>query len=132
MRAALAALSLVLATCPTIAADRYSGRYSAECGTLVCELDIAPAGRDRWRIRWTATDPTILDARPKCAFSTTARIGAAQLGPAGIIDGIAVGEWRGRPFGLFDIPEGRVSWSSSWQACPGIAPKGIYSEFGDE
>jgi len=25
-----------------------------------------------------------------------------------------------------------VSWSSSWEACPGVAPKRIYEAYGDE
>ena len=133
MRALLATRSLVL-TAPIAAhaePDRYSGRYVSECGDLVCKLDVAPT-RGGWTVRWTATDPQILDAAPACAFTTTAELGSARLGPAGVVYGIAVGEWRGKPFGLFDLEPGRVSWSSSWEACPGIAPKGVYASFGDE
>ncbi|GGE00583.1 hypothetical protein GCM10011390_19230 [Aureimonas endophytica] len=133
MRIALATLLLVSTT--PIAAhaepDRYSGRYSAECGDLVCELDIVPRSGG-WTIRWTATDPTVLDAVPACSFTTTAELGSAVMGPAGVVSGIAVGEWKGRPFGIFDLEPGRVSWSSSWEACPGVAPKRIYEAYGDE
>ncbi|WP_062236524.1 hypothetical protein [Aureimonas sp. N4] len=133
MRLALATLPLVLATMPiaTAAEDRYAGRYSAPCGDLVCELDVQPR-RGGWQIRWTASDPRVLDAEPVCAFTTTAELGSAEMGAAGRVDGIAVGEWRGKPFGIFDIGDGRVSWSSSWEACPGIAPKAVYAAFGDE
>ena len=131
MRIAAAALLLAFISAPSHAEDRYSGRYSAECGDLVCELDIQPKS-DGWSIEWTASDPTKLNAKSKCSLTTTAEIGSAAMGPAGVVSGIAVGTWKNRPFGLFDLGDGRVSWSSSWTACRGIAPKGIYSLFGDE
>lgn len=130
MRAVLAILMLVATTPIADAADRYSGRYSTACGTLVCELAIAPI-RGGWTVRWSASDPRVLDAEPICGFETTAELGSARMGPAGVVEGIAVGRVKGQPFGLFDLGDGRVSWSSSWAAC-GIAPKGIYSAFGDE
>ncbi|GGD28903.1 hypothetical protein [Aureimonas glaciei] len=131
MRIALATLLLACISLPSHAEDRYSGHYSAGCGQLVCELDIRPAGKG-WSVRWTASDPTRLDAVPVCSFKTTAELGSAAMGPAGVVSGIAVGQVRGRPFGLFDLAPGRVSWSSSWQACEGVAPKAIYEAFGDE
>ncbi|WP_152047942.1 hypothetical protein [Aureimonas psammosilenae] len=135
MRLILATLPLVLATAPIAAADepdRYSGRYAAPCGDLlVCELDIRPA-RGGWTIRWTAIDQRDHDLKPKCSFTVKAEIGSAAMGATGVVTGIAVGTVRGKPFGLFDLGDGRVSWSSTWYACRGIAPKGIYSLFGDE
>ncbi len=131
MRAILATLLCALAL-PAAADDRYAGRYSADCGRLVCELTIQLSAPDAWRVLWAAYHPQVLDAEPACAFTTTAEIGSARLGPAGVVEGIAVGKVRGRPFGIFDLDAGRVSWSSAWEACPGVAPKGVYSAFGDE
>lgn len=133
MRALLATLMLVSTASIAASAehDRYAGRYSADCAPLVCELDVAPI-RGGWTVRWIASDPRVLDAKPRCAFTTTAAIGSAEMGAVGTVTGIAVGEWRGRPFGIFDLEPGRVSWSSSWEACPGISPKAVYSAFGDE
>ncbi|WP_062233546.1 hypothetical protein [Aureimonas sp. N4] len=133
MRVLLATLLLVLSTpiATAGAPDPYTGRYAAECGDLVCDLDIEPR-RGGWTVRWTATDPRLLDAVPKCAFTATAKIGSAAMGPAGRVDGIAVGTVKGKAFGIFDLEPGRVSWSSTWEACPGVSPKAFYSAFGDE
>lgn len=97
----------------------------------VCRLDIQPAGQG-WSVTWTASDPRVLDARPVCSFKATAEIGSAQMGPAGVVSGIAVGTWKVRPFGIFDLAPGRVLWSSSWEACKGVSPKAVYEVFGDE
>ncbi|WP_294640408.1 hypothetical protein [uncultured Aureimonas sp.] len=135
MRSILAAFSLALSIHAAEAANRYSGRYSGACGDLACELDVTPAGPDRWTVRWTATDPADPadhSLRVLCDFRTTVELGSAVLGPAGVVDGVAVGRHHGRPFALFDLDPGRVSWSSSWEACPGIRPKAIYTAFGDQ
>ncbi|WP_158871374.1 hypothetical protein [Antarcticirhabdus aurantiaca] len=132
MRAVLATLSLVLALPAAAAADDpYTGRWSGACGDLACELTIEPAGAGRWSVEWTATDPTDFDLLPLCSISTTAAIGTVVLGPVGEVDGIAVGRVKGKPFGIFPLEPGRISWSSTWEACPGIAPKGYYGELGD-
>lgn len=130
MRYSMAIFALVLTISAAAAADRYTGRYSGACGELVCELDVSPAGRDRWTVHWTATDLTDRDLRVLCELRTTVSIGSATIGSMQV-DGIAVGRHRGRPFGLFDLDPGRVSWSSGWEACPGIGPKGIYDALGD-
>ena len=116
MRLALATLMLACAIPAAHAGDRYSGRYSAECGSLVCELDIRPKG-EGWSVTWTASDPRVLDAKPVCSFKATAELGSAAMGAAGVVSGIAVGTVRGQAFGIFDLAPGRVSWSSSWPAC---------------
>lgn len=83
-------------------------------------------------MRWTATDPADHSLRVLCELRTTLELGSVVLGPAGIIDEVAVGRHRGRPFALFDLDPGRISWSGAWEACPGIRPKAIYGSFGDE
>lgn len=127
-------LAALVATCafPAAAAeDRYSGHYQRECGTLVCELRMLPAGSDVWHLRWTATDPKDFSLTPKCEFETEVELGSAEMG--GItVEGIAVGRHDGKPFGVFDLDPGRVSISSQWEACRGLPPKGVYRSMGDE
>lgn len=129
MRIALATLALALAS-PAAAADRYSGHYQRTCGDLVCELRMLPAGRDSWHLKWTATDPRDYSLTPVCQFETEVELGSAAIGGT-TVEGIAVGRSNGRPFGVFDLDPGRVSISSSWEACAGLAPKGVYETVGD-
>ena len=130
MRYLIATLSLALVA-PAAAADRYSGHYQRECGDLVCELRMLPSGRDVWHLKWTATDPADFSLTPVCEFETEVELGSARMGPS-IVEGIAVGWVGGRPFGVFDLDPGRVSISAGWEACAGLAPKGIYESVGDE
>ncbi len=130
MRLILATLLLACAM-PAAAADRYSGHYQRECGPHVCELRMLPSGRDSWHLKWTATDPRDHTLTPVCEFETEVELGSAVVGGT-TVTGIAVGEAQGRPFGVFDLDPGRVSISSSWEACTGLAPKGIYESVGDE
>ncbi|WP_279483210.1 hypothetical protein [Aureimonas sp. SK2] len=126
----LATLTLALVS-PAAAADRYSGHYQRECGKLVCELRMLPAGRDSWHLRWTATDPRDFSLTPVCELETEVELGAARMGPA-VVEGVAVGRVQEHAFAVFDLDPGRVSISSTWEACAGLAPKGIYESVGDE
>jgi hypothetical protein len=108
---------------PASAEDRYAGTYERSCGEdLRCELTMTakPGG---WHVAWKAARPS--DKSEVCSFETDASLGSAMLGPVPV-SGIAVGRWQGRPFGVFDLDPGRVSFSASWEACPGAAPKGVY------
>jgi hypothetical protein len=129
MRIAVATLLLACAIPAAHAEDRYSGRYAADCGRYVCELDIRPAGQG-WSVRWTASDPTKLDAEPVCSFKTTAELGSAAMAGRRR-DEYCGREGAGAAVRHIRFGAGACQLVVAMAGCPGVSPKSIYEAFGD-